>query len=210
MPALRVVFLAGFIRAYLDYLDLIADAHEVDSANARLSADGDEHDQADSIRLTILKAAFAHAGARAKELVSVVAQLCVVNESSVKFHIKKLVGMKLIERLELGPKAVSYRITPLGEAVLARRSKPYELALFVINEAAFDAPLRAAIKNEINLTWLDETTTRQDQKDTKAIADSNVLPFLRPPTVEDSSSMSHGLNKMFTQYQKIQKKENTA
>jgi DNA-binding MarR family transcriptional regulator len=202
-PSLHVAFLAGFIRACADYLAVIVDRHEVDAANARLSTDGDEDDQADSIRMMILKAAFAHAGARAKELVSVVARLANVTESSVKFHLKKLVALKLVERLELSPKAVSYRISPLGEAVLARRSKPHELALFVIDEASSDVALRAAIRNEIEIAWLDEDIRRPDEQ--RAVT-KRILPFPGTSRVAGSDEMGSVLSDLHNKYQRKQRK----
>jgi DNA-binding Lrp family transcriptional regulator len=152
-PAGRLAFAAGFISAYCDYLKQIVDRHDLEAADAQLSADSDANDSGDDIRMMILKSAFAYAGARAKELVSGIARAADVSESAVKFHLKKLVKLKLLERIELGPKAVSYRVSRLGEAVLARRSKPHELALFLVDLAAHDKELRAAMKDEMGRTW---------------------------------------------------------
>ena len=148
-----LAFVAGFVSAYCEHLRLLADRDAVDVADAQLSADRDSREPVDLIRMMVLKITFVQTGARAKEVVSAVARATNVSDSLVKFHIKKLVELKLIERLELGPKAVSYRISRLGEAVLARRSKPYELALFLVDQAVHDKALRAAMEDEIGRTW---------------------------------------------------------
>lgn len=152
-PARRLAFLAGFISAYRDYLDVMVDRDAVNAADAQLSTDRDARTDVERIRIMILKTTFCHAGARHKELVGSVARAADVKEGAVKHHVGKLAELKLIERFELGPKAVSYRISRLGEAVLARRSKPHELALFLVYQAVDDDKLRAAMMDVIKRTW---------------------------------------------------------
>lgn len=203
-PRKSVVFLAGFIRAYLDYLEVVVERQEVESADAQLSAGRNERDQVDSV---ILRTTFAHAGVRATELVSLVARVANVSESSVKFHLKKLAGMRLVEQLKLSRKVVSYRITPLGESVVARRSNPYELALFFIDEAAFDEKLRAAIMQEIESTWPDQQNEegraeiRKKQED-RASASIYLVPDMSKGPI--SSSPNAILNAGVLQYRKKQ------
>lgn len=191
-----LAFLAGFFSAYRDYLALMVDRDAVDAADAQLSADRDAHVQVDLVRMIVLKTTFAHSGARAKDLVGAVSCAARVSESSVKFHLRRLAELKLIERLELGPKAVSYRISRLGEAVLARRSKPHELALFLVDQAAHDEALRAAMESEIARTW-PQSFRRQD--------DELEQPHLRLPTPRGfatSGSSSLQLNRLYREYQK--------
>ena len=134
----------------------MVDQDAVVAADAQLSADRDAHNQAERIGIMILKTAFAYAGVRHKELVGSVVRAADVDESLVKHHVGKLAKLKLIERLQLGPKAVSYRISRLGVEVLARHSQPYELALFIVDQAADDVKLRQAMRDEMHVTWLDE------------------------------------------------------
>jgi DNA-binding MarR family transcriptional regulator len=154
VPAGRLGLLVGYINAYCKILTLMADGEAVDSAVAQLSPNRTSQEPVDLIRMIILKTAFARAGARAKEMAIAIERATGVKEGKVKFHLKKLVQMKLIERFELSKKAVSYRISHLGEAVLARRSKPYELAQFLVDQAVYDKELRAAMEGEIGRTWL--------------------------------------------------------
>lgn len=184
MPSVFVAFLAGFIRAYVDYLTLIVNRQVVDSADAQLSAERDGNAQVDSVRMMILKAAFTHAGARAKELVSVVARLSKVSESVVKFHLQRLVEINLVDRIELGPKAVSYRISPLGEAVLARRSKPHEFALLFIDEAAFNVELRNTLRKEMEIAWQGEQSKESPAEEFKIFSDPPVKTVLSGPWSE--------------------------
>ncbi|MBK9239274.1 MAG: hypothetical protein IPL75_03210 [Acidobacteria bacterium] len=155
-PAGELAYLAGFISAYTDYITLIVDREAVDAAEAKLSADRDPAEPVDLIRMMILKTAFAHSGSRATELVRGVAAAADVSESIVKYHISQLAKMAILEKVTLGPKAVAYRVSPLGEAILARRMRPYELALFLVDEAARDGRLRAAMQDEMRRTWATE------------------------------------------------------
>ena len=148
LQAGRLAFVAGFVSAYCEHLRLIAERGVVDKVNAQLSTDPDS-----PIRMMILWTAFVNTGTRAKELVDDVVRATKASSSLVKFHIKRLVELELIERIELGPKAVSYRLSRLGEGVLSRRSKPYELALFIVDQAVHDKALQTAMKDEMRRTW---------------------------------------------------------
>jgi hypothetical protein len=174
----------------------MVDRDSVDAADARLSADRDAHERV--VRMMVLKTTFAYSGTRAKDLVDAVARVANVPESSVKFHLAGLVKLKLIERLKLGPKAVSYRISRLGEAVLARRSKPHELALFLVDQAAHDAALREAMKGEIDRTW------PRDVRE-KDVGYEPVLPFPLIPRAFDPFASARVLNRAAVPYQEARR-----
>jgi hypothetical protein len=187
-PAKRVVFVAGFISGYSDYLARMVDQDAVVAADAQLSADRDAHNQAERIGIMILKTAFAYAGVRHKQLVGSVVRAADVDESLVKHHVGKLAKLKLIDRLEVGPKAVSYRISRLGEAVLARHSQPYELALFIVDQAADDEKLRAAMQDEMKRSWPREAIpvfTSSYEKSIDPGGGSNLLNFKAQPYQEE-------------------------
>lgn len=152
-PAKSVSYLAGFVSAYAGYLKLMVDSHDVDLATVHLSDIKDNHNNAGLVRMIILKATFTHVRTRTKVLIDLVASTANVSKSLVKICLRKLLEIKLVERITIGRRTVSYRITRLGEAVLARLSQPYELALYQIDEAACDAKLRAKLRDEIERTW---------------------------------------------------------
>ena len=146
----RLAFNAGAMGEIWSYFESIADHQETDAADAQLSC---SNDKARGIQIMILKSCFIQQGTRSLELANAVSRVTKASMSLVKFHIKKLVEISLLERTRTGPKNVYYRITRLGEAVLARRCNPHEVALFCIDLAASDMELRAAINDEIKRTW---------------------------------------------------------
>lgn len=148
-PAKRVAFVAGFISGYYDYLDRMIYQDAVVETDAQLSADH----EAERIGIMILKTAYTHQWVRHKTLIDSVAHDARVKVGSVRYQVYKLADLRLLDRLELDPKMVAYRISRLGEAVLMRHSLPYELALFIVDQAAADPKLRAAMKNEISSVW---------------------------------------------------------
>ena len=109
-PAGERGYLTGLISAYTDYVSQIVDRGAVEAAEAKLTVDWDVPELVDLVRMRILKTAFAHSGSRATELVRGVARSAGVSESVVKYHVLKLAESKLLERIELGPKAVAYRV----------------------------------------------------------------------------------------------------
>lgn len=142
----------GFISAYLNYIEIVADRQAAVSAAAQLY----NNDHVDPVRIMILRCTFAHAGVPATDIVTVVARMANISESLIEPCISELVGMKLLERVKWKGGFVTYRITSLGEAVVSHLSNPHELALFFIDKAAFDEGLRTAIREEIKTTWPEE------------------------------------------------------
>jgi len=152
VPAVELAYFCGRIIAYMEYLDWIVDRETVDSAGARLPVESDDPVSSNLVQM-ILKTTFAHSGAYTQDIFSGIARSANVPESMVKRYVLKLVRLKMLERLKDGRKTVAYRISRLGELVLARRLKQYELALFFVDDAARDASLRVAMQNEIQRTW---------------------------------------------------------
>lgn len=161
-PGGSLALVVGHLSAYTDYVELIADRESVDSAVARLSDLRDQGEQANLVRRTILKSALTHCGVRPKELADVVTRYTKAKQSLVKRHIRDLFEMGLIEQIQVYEtlralkahrEVMHYRISHLGEAVLMRLIHPHELALWYVDEAAVNAELRAAMKDEIKRTW---------------------------------------------------------
>ncbi|MDE2312032.1 MAG: hypothetical protein KGJ93_03020 [Patescibacteria group bacterium] len=146
----RLACVAGCVSAFWAYFDSLTNHQETDEANASLSK---SDNKALTIRLTLLKCCFTCTGTRSTELVNTAAKFSRASPARVKFHLSRLIQMRLLERHELGRKAVYYRVTRLGESVLARRAEPYQIALFCIDMAACDTKMRAAMRDEIRCTW---------------------------------------------------------
>lgn len=148
-----MAFVAGFLSAYTDHLRLVANREDVDAANAHLSEAQNGDEQTNMVHMVILKSSFVHAGTLDQELVDSVARYTRAKKSSIRLRMRELIEMRLMEKNSLSRKMVFYRITRLGEAVLARRMKPYEFALFCVDQAASDQKMRAAMADEIKRTW---------------------------------------------------------
>ncbi|MBI5921302.1 MAG: hypothetical protein HY847_06585 [Betaproteobacteria bacterium] len=198
-PVGKLAYLTGFISAYTNYVTKIVDRDAVDAAEAKLSVDRDASEPVDLVRMMILKTAFAHSGSRATELVRGVVRSTGVSESKVKYHASKLAKLGMLERLKLGPKAVAYRVSHLGEAILARRMRRYEFALFLVDEAARDDDLRAAMQDEIRRTWINEI--RENKDVTYSIADVILAS-------DNKISIANHVNALGTLYKDTMKKMN--
>lgn len=148
----KLTHLAGYITAYMCILTQMVASKAVDLAETKLSVGRDKKSSVDLITM-ILKTTLAHSGARATSLIKGVSRSAKVSPRVVKRHVLKLVSLRMLERLNDGSKATVYRTSYLGEEVLARRMKPYEIALFFVDEAARHEGLRAAMKDEIRRTW---------------------------------------------------------
>jgi len=159
----RLAYQAGAVNTYLDYFQDIAKRLKVDEAYVRLF---DNQDEPSPVRIMILKMAYSHSGMRTKTLIDTVSRMTRASKSLVENQIRQLLELRLVEKIkwkiETGHIAVYYRITRLGEAVLARHSQPHELALFCVDEAASDAEMRAAMRQEIKDTWPLEDLTVPD------------------------------------------------
>jgi predicted transcriptional regulator len=172
-PGGSLALVVGHLSAYTNYVELIADRERVDLAVALLSDLRDQGEQANLVRRTILKSVLTHCGVRPKELVDVVTRYAKVKQSLAKRHIRDLFEMGLIEQIKVYEtlkalkahrEVVHYRISHLGEAVLMRLMRPHELVLRYIDEAAFNAELRAAMRNEIKYAWPLEDLTVSDEE----------------------------------------------
>lgn len=149
----KLAFAAGFLSGFCNDLLVNKDREDVLVANARLSSDPKAGKQDHAIRMAILKMAFAHEGVRFTELISTVARIADAGHNTVKYHVKKLMHLKLLDRVQLGKKAVLYRTSPLGESVLVWGSNPHELAEFLVDFAAQNQGMREAMQAEIDRTW---------------------------------------------------------
>ncbi len=155
-PGKRLAFVAGFLSAYMNHLELVADRDNVAAVNAQLSEVQNRDDQSSLVHLIILKSCFVHAGTLTRELIDGVASFTKAKKNFVGSCIRELFEFGLLERIYQGRRVIAYRITRLGEAVLARRIKPHELALFFVDMAASDEKMRAAMTDEIKRTWKPE------------------------------------------------------
>lgn len=148
----ELAYFAGYINAYTGLLTQTIERELVDLAEARLSVGRNKKKSVDLITM-ILKTALAHSGVPTTNLVNGVACSAKVSPRVVKRHVLKLVDLGMLDRLTDGSKTAVYRVSSLGEEVLARRMKPYELALFFVDEAARHEGLRVAMKDEIRRIW---------------------------------------------------------
>lgn len=148
----ELAHLAGYVSAYISLITQAVERESVDLTEAKLSVGRDKKGSIDLITM-ILKTTFAHSGVRATDLVNGIARSAKVSPHVVKRHVLKLVSLGMLECPTGGPKASVYRTSYLGGEILARRTKPYELALFLVDEAAQHEGLRAAMRDEIRRTW---------------------------------------------------------
>lgn len=146
----KLAFVAGFLSAQLDLLESLVSRQETNTADALLSS---TDNQTLKVRIMLLKICFTSIGTRSTRLVNLVADTSRVSKGVVKFHLSQLVEMKLLNRIQQGPKVVCYYLTRLGESVVARQCHPYEVGLLCIDIAALDSKMRSAMREEIRRTW---------------------------------------------------------
>lgn len=165
-PGGSLALVVGRLSAYIHFVGLIADRERVDSVVAQLS----DLPNADLTNF-FLRNSFCQGGLRREQLVYAAARFIKVKDVLARSRFRQLLRMEMIESFKVyetleaqaeDRAVLHYKITHLGEAVLERLMHPHELALWFVDEAAFNPELRAAMRNEIKHTWPLEDLTVPD------------------------------------------------